>query len=273
MKTLIFRLRIFLIIFLAILIFGTIGFSIIEKLSIIDAFYFTIITISTVGYGDVHPTTVSGKILAIFMIVMGVGTFLGVIANASDIMLNNRERRNRNNKLNMIIGNFFSEVGTELIIYLSNFDQNIDKLRKELVIDNHYSKKRFVSLRNKLKKYHHEIEIEKLELSHLRKFLMQRRDFLLHLLENSNLLEHEYFTDLLMAIFHLAEELEHRHRLNQLPEEDLLHLSNDIRRIYTLLIYQWLNHMEHLKNSYPYLFSLAVRTNPFNKEASPVIDK
>jgi len=273
MKILMFRLRIFLVIFLAVMIFGTIGFSIIENLSLTDAFYFTIITISTVGYGDMHPTTVSGKILAIFMIVMGVGTFLGVIANASEIMLNNRERLNRINKLNMIIGAFFSEVGTELIIYLSNFDQNIDELRKELIIDSQYSKKSFIFLRNKLKKYHHEIEIEKLELPHLRKFLIERRDFLLHLLENSNLLEHESFTDLLMAIFHLAEELEHRHRLSQLPEEDLLHLSNDVRRIYTLLIYQWLNHLEHLKNNYPYLFSLAVRTNPFNKEASPVIDK
>lgn len=144
-----------------------------------------------------HSTTVSGKILAIFMIVMGVGTFLGVIANASEIMLNNRERLNRINKSNMIIGTFFSEVGTELIIYLSNFDHNIDELREELIIDSQYSKKSFTFLRNILKKYHHEIEIEieKLELTHLRKFLIQRRDFLLHLLENSNLLEHEYFTD------------------------------------------------------------------------------
>jgi len=67
--------------------------------------------------------------------------------------------------------------------------------------------------------------------------------------------------------------LEHRHRISQLPEEDLEHLTKDIGRVYTLLIYQWLDYMQHLKKNYPYLFSLAIRLNPFNPDASPVIGK
>lgn len=273
MKSLKFRLRIFLVIFLAVLIFGTFSFSIIENLSLTDSFYFTIITISTVGYGDMHPTTETGKMLAIFLIIMGVGTFLGVIANAAEMMLTSRERQHRIEKVNMIIGIFFSEVGIELITHLSNFDHMLDKFRKELIINNEYSKQSFNSIRNKLKKYHHKIEINKLELPNLRKFLIQRRDFLLHLLENSSLLEHESFTELLMLVFHLEEELEHRHRLSQLPNEDLSHLTNDIKRVYTLLIHQWLDYMEHLKNNHPYLFSLAIRTNPFDQTASPIINE
>ncbi|MCZ2846055.1 MAG: potassium channel family protein [Candidatus Bathyarchaeota archaeon] len=254
-----------------VLIIGTFSFSIIEKISLTDAFYFTITTISTVGYGDVHPTTETGKMLAIFIIVMGVGTFLGVIANAAEIILNMRERKRRLEKLNMIIGAFFSEVGTELITYLSNFDLKIDECRNELIIDNSCSKQSFNAIRNKLKKHPQMIEIDKSKLPVLRKFLIQRRDFLLRLLENSSILEHETFAELLMAVFHLAEELEHRHRLSQLPEKDLEHLSNDIKRVYVLLVYQWLDYMEHLKKNYPYLFSLAIRTNPFNKMASPII--
>jgi len=273
MKSPMLRLRTFLIIFLGVIIFGTLGFSKIENLSLLDAFYFTITTISTVGYGDLHPVSEGGKMLAMFLIVMGVGTFLGVIANTSEIILNNRERQNRIKKLNMIIGVFFSEIGSELIIYLSGFDHNLDKFRKELIIDNKYSKQSFNSLRKKFKKYHNKIEIDKLRLPNLRKFLIQGRGFLLRLLENSSLLEHEYFTELLMAVFHLAEELEHRHRLSQLPDEDLSHLTNDIKRVYTLLIFQWLNYMEHLKNNYPYLFSLAIRINPFDQNSSPIIDK
>ena len=76
-----------------------------------------------------------------------------------------------------------------------------------------------------------------------------------------------------MVVFHLVEELEHRHRLSQLPNEDLSHLTNDIKRVYTLLIHQWLDYMEHLKNNYPYLFSLAIRTNPFDQKASPIINE
>lgn len=273
MKSLNFKLKIFSTIFILVLIIGTFSFSIIEKISLSDAFYFTIATISTVGYGDVYPTTEAGKILAIVIIVMGVGTFLGVVANAAEIILNIRERKHQLEKLNMIIGAFFSEVGTELITYLSNFDLEVDECRNELSIDGNCSKQSFNAIRNKLKKRRYIIEIDKSELPVLRKFLIQRRDFLLRLLENSSVLEHESFTKLLMAVFHLAEELEHRQKLSQLPDKDLEHLSNDIKRVYVLLVYQWLDYMEHLKKNYPYLFSLAIRTNPFNKMASPIIKK
>ena len=273
MRNLKFKLKIFLIIFASILVIGTVSFSAIESISLSDAFYFVITTISTVGYGDVHPNTQNGKILAILIIILGVGTFLGVIANSVEMMLNFREKKQRNEKLNMIIGAFFSEIGTELITYLSGFDHALDKVREELIISDDYSIKSFNLIRKKLKKYHYKIDIDKSKLPDLRKFFIDRKDFLLRLLENSHVLEHESFTELLMAVFHLAEELEHRNRINQLPEEDLEHLTKDIGRVYTLLIHQWLDYMQHLKKNYPYLFSLAIRMNPFNPDASPVIGK
>ena len=98
MGSLKFKLKIFLIIFVSILIIGTVSFSAIENVSLADAFYFIITTISTVGYGDVHPITQSGKILVILIIILGVGTFLGVIANSVEMMLNFREKKQRNEK-------------------------------------------------------------------------------------------------------------------------------------------------------------------------------
>ena len=83
------------------------------------------------------------------------------------------------------------------------------------------------------------------------------------------MLEHESFTELLWAVFHLAEELSHRPTVSELPDSDYDHLSGDIRRAHQLLVREWLSHMEHLKSDYPYLFSLAVRTNPFDPNASP----
>jgi len=41
-----------------------------------------------------------------------------------------------------------------------------------------------------------------------------------------------------------------------------------MKRAYHLLILEWLDYMKHLKTNYPYLFSLAVRTNPFDTNAS-----
>ena len=175
--------------------FGTIGFSVLENLSLADSFYFTIATISTVGYGDVHPTTGGGKIIAILIIILGVGSFLGVIANSLEIMLSIKERTHRNEKINMIVGAFFSEAGTELITYLSGFDQSLDKIRKQLIMNNDCSNKNFHLIRKKLKKYHYKINIDKSALPELRKFFIDRKDFLLRLLENPYILEHESFAE------------------------------------------------------------------------------
>jgi hypothetical protein len=36
-------------------------------------------------------------------------------------------------------------------------------------------------------------------------------------------------------------------------------------------VHQWLDYLRYLKTNYPYLFSLAIRTNPFDEKASPVV--
>jgi hypothetical protein len=90
-------------------------------------------------------------------------------------------------------------------------------------------------------------------------------------LENPNLLENEHFTDLLWATFHLAEELEARPSMTNLPETDLEHIANDIKRLYGHLAAEWLTYAEHLKSKYPFLFSLVVRTHPFQEHPSPIV--
>jgi voltage-gated potassium channel len=64
---------------------GVTGYVLIEHWSVFDAFYMTIITISTVGYGEVHPMSAGGRIFSSALIVIGVGTMLfgfGVFAEA-----------------------------------------------------------------------------------------------------------------------------------------------------------------------------------------------
>ncbi|MCH8748648.1 potassium channel protein, partial [Patescibacteria group bacterium] len=73
------RLRRGLIILGSIVATGTIGYMLIEGWSSIDAVYMTIITISTVGYGEVNPLSHAGRIFSIFLIVGGVGGGLFVL--------------------------------------------------------------------------------------------------------------------------------------------------------------------------------------------------
>ena len=119
------RLKVFLVIFFTVMIFGTVGFMYIEKKSLIDSAYFVIVTMATVGYGDIHPTTDLGKALTVVIIVMGVSTFLGVIANVTEMMLAKREMESRMQKLNMVIGVFFSEVGIGLLNIFSGMIPNL----------------------------------------------------------------------------------------------------------------------------------------------------
>ena len=271
MKAIHFRLRAFLIVLLAAVVLGSIGFFIVEDLSLADAFYLTMVTIATVGYGDVHPMTQVGKLLAITVTVMGVATFLGVITIATDMLLSKREEKTRRQKLNMIIGIFFSEVGTKLLALISSFSSNLGEIRREVIVDKDWDEEDFLSAREHLKNIDHGVDIQKGKPEELKNLLLDKRPVMVSLMQNPTLMEHESFTELLRAAFHLTEELAYRNDVMQLPDSDSAHLAGDIERVQNLLVDQWLDYMKYLKDDYPYLFSLALRTNPFDEKASPSV--
>jgi hypothetical protein len=188
-----------------------------------------------------------------------------------DRVLSLREKREKMEKLYMVIGAFFSEAGTRLLTYFSDMDPNLDQIRKNFMVTHQWPDQEFVNTEKRLKGYEYRIDISRVDLEFLKSFLKGKRDFLVRLLENQNLLEHESFTDLLWAVFHLTEELEDRDVLTELPDSDLNHLARDMNRAYVALVHQWWSYMKHLKNHYPYLFSLAMRMNPFDQNASAIV--
>ncbi len=66
---------------------GTIGFMIIEDWNFIDSFYMTIITISTVGYGEVQELTLYGKLFVSFLIMSSFGTFAYAITSITSYLV------------------------------------------------------------------------------------------------------------------------------------------------------------------------------------------
>jgi hypothetical protein len=186
-------------------------------------------------------------------------------------LLTHREKRLMLEKLNMVIGSFFTEVGTKLLRNFTALDRRRDELFEELSVATKWSDKEFALVANRLKDHPYEVTASAEALETLKDFLTEKMSFLLRLLENPNLLEHASFTDLLWAVFHVSEELGSRWNLRDLPESDILHLAGDIKRAYGRLVYEWVIYMRHLKRNYPYLFSHAVRTNPFDPAASPIV--
>lgn len=265
------RLKCYLSIFVAVLLVGTLGFMLIEKHSLADSLYFTIVTIATVGFGDISPVTPLGKALTLLIIVTGVGTFVGVVANATEILLEKRNEEARLKKLHMIIGLFFSEHGIHLMRTFVAADPAIATLGNSLLVKDSWEKEDFRRAEKRLPDHDFVVDFSRVDLEKLRLVLEEQGSILVRLLESPYLLEHEKFTDLLIAIVHLKEEILHREDLTNIPETDSKHLTGDIRRAYSLMALLWLGYMRHLQTHYPFLFSLAMRTNPFDPNAEATV--
>ena len=161
-------------------------------------------------------------------------------------VIDQSERKAKLQKLNMVLGAFFNDVGNHLLRgLLDNFNN-----KAELKI---------------------EIDYHNMNLAELKPFFVRKREFLMTLLGNPSLLEHDHFTDLLWAVTHLDEELESRSSVENLPEADIKHLAGDIERLYGRLVVEWLDYIDHLHTNYPFLYSLVLRTHPFQEYPSAVI--
>jgi hypothetical protein len=186
-------------------------------------------------------------------------------------LLARREMQAKLEKLNMVVGAFFSELGNYLLQdLLKHFDNRLE-ISSNLNVTESWTKKDFqkaVKFADHLKV---EVDCRNVDLGRLKAFMAQKRTFLLTMLENPNLLEHDRFTDLLWAVTHLDEELEARTSLSGLPDKDLEHLAGDVQRMYDHLASEWLDYVQHLKSKYPFLFSLVLRTHPFQEQQSPII--
>ena len=186
-------------------------------------------------------------------------------------IMTKREVDEKISKLNMVVGTFFSEVGHYLSAVLLDSAADREKIIANLDVTPAWKKQDY----NKARSYAGKdtsVDFPNIDLDALKSFLISKRQFLLTLIENPNLLEHERFTDLLLSTFHLTEELESRPSLSGLPERDIQHLKIDIRRAYQFLVIEWLDYMQHVQSAYPFLYSHYVRTHPFQAHASAIIE-
>ncbi|MFC1991267.1 potassium channel family protein [Chloroflexota bacterium] len=110
-------------ILLAIIAVGTTGYTVIEGWSFLDSLYMTVITITTVGYAEVHPLSISGRIFSIFLIIGGVSGALFTLTGIIEYVLEGNirttwGRRSMKNKIaglkDHIILCGFGRVGEEI---------------------------------------------------------------------------------------------------------------------------------------------------------------
>jgi voltage-gated potassium channel len=90
------RLAVAIIALLSILCLGTVGFHYLEGWSFPESLYATVVTLSTVGYGDFIPHSREGMMFTVFLIIVGVGTMLYTVGLITETMIEGR--------LNIILG-------------------------------------------------------------------------------------------------------------------------------------------------------------------------
>ena len=217
-------------------------------------------------FGDMHH---------IFIYLLGDIAFIPIeiliVAVIVERIISRHDRHKLVGKLNMVIGTFFSELGTRLMGTLTKAIENKAELTPHIGIDKNWTPAKYRRALEFVRACKFTINMQEFDLEELRDMLAQRRDMLVALLGNQSLLEHDRFTNLLWALFHLLEELNARESLTNLPEKDAEHLAGDIDRVYTRLTQAWLMYCKHLQKAYPYIFSIVARTHPLQERPDATV--
>lgn len=87
------RLRVVLVSAFITVAVGVLFYHHVENLSWLDAYYFSIVTLTTVGYGDIHLSTAAGKIFTTIYILVGVGIITTLITTLASLHTNRRTRK------------------------------------------------------------------------------------------------------------------------------------------------------------------------------------
>ena len=72
---------------------GTVFYRFVEDLRWIDSLYFCVITLTTVGYGDIRPTTVVGKVFTMVYVVVGIGVFVALVTTTAHHLIQAKNPR------------------------------------------------------------------------------------------------------------------------------------------------------------------------------------
>lgn len=195
-----------------------------------------------------------------------------LVAFLLDEIIERKEKEAMLEKLDMLMSTFFSEVGNNLIKQLSTVNEhkaNTENLKSIKTWDEEDFDNKLNELKESSVRFKAEISPEEREefLDSLGTLLASKRELIINLINNPNLLEKEEFTSLITAILHLDEELEHRKDLALVNDTDFNHLNGDMERVYNILIHEWVYYLKYLYKHYPYMIALMIRTNPFDETA------
>ncbi len=169
----------------------------------------------------------------------------------------------------MLIGTFFSWTGYHLLNRLALLDRSLPAYAPALLATPEWTDADLVRVRSSLVDRRFDLHVTPADLTALRPFLHDRAEFMIRLLENPMILEHQSFTELLRAVFHLIEEAEFRTEFDTLPPSDLAHLTADCDRVYRRLVIEWIDHLRYLRQVLPVPLLARGQDEPVQSRGQP----
>ncbi len=212
------QLRIYLFLVIAVICLSTVCFMLTEHLSFSEAVYFSIVTMSSVGYGDILPQTMLGRLFAMVFIVLGAVTFLSFVGRATELMLNRREEESKRKKLHMLVGVFFDEIGHTLLKQLVEHLPLPEEDRRRFEFTAQWNRRDFRALSNFSTTLPLMLERPEQLVASSWQAIPAVKPLLIRLLENPAVLEHGAFSELLLALFHFEQELGFRAHVWNYPK-------------------------------------------------------
>lgn len=190
-----------------------------------------------------------------------------------DKLLEKRERAHIVEKLSLLIGVFFTEIGTKLLNQFTICDKNISNIGNmvdldRLINDVDY----FKNIKLITSKYDYKIDLNNIDLTVIKDSLHESKNLLVILISNEYLHDHETFTETIMALFHLKEEIDTRYNID-IKEYEKEHLESDISQVYRYLTYMWCHYINYLSYNYPSLYVKALINNPFDTRSKKEKDE
>lgn len=169
-------------------------------------------------------------------------------------LIDYRAKKERMEKINMLVGIFFTEVGGKLMRLIIDADEGA----KNYIVDFDDLNK----IKRNLDNYNYQVNMECIDLKSIKDVLVENNNLFVTLISNESILNHQIFTDLLMSVIHLRDEIIFMEK-DKGVEMNANHLESDVIRVYKNITIQWVHYLEYLNKSYPFLYNNAIRVNPF----------
>lgn len=209
-------------------------------------------------FRDLHHLTIFGLHELAFVPLEVILVTLGL-----DQLVEKTHREEARSKVSIIETLYFNESGGTMLRYLTSFDPDAARLRELLQVTEDWHSSDFRQAIRQLKSYPFLLDLDRIDFFGLHYHLSQRHEYYRSMLENPALTQSEAFTEMIMKIYLLWEELDGRTNLYQLPEKDRNYLAELLHEIYRELTEYWLDNVYNHSIHNRFRLHRAIESNPF----------